>query len=79
MCHDIAAGKKRCDYRVLIGLTIEETEELFRLDAILSAPAYYVDASFDVVETSEETRWMLLLNKHDAAMRPFLNIRSVKH
>ena len=66
-------------YRVLIGLTIEETEELFRLDAILSSPTSHIDTSFNETETAEEKRWIDLLDKHDAAMRPFRHMRLVKH
>lgn len=66
-------------YRVLIGLTIGETEKLFRLDAVLSMPLSYVDASSDETESPEEGRWIELLDKHDAAMQPFRHMSLVKH
>jgi len=65
-------------YRVLIGLTVEETEELFRLDGLLSIPTFYVDGSDDEL-SPDETRWVELIDKHDAAMKPFRHMRSVKH
>ena len=64
-------------YRVLIGLTIEETEELFRLDAVLSVPGSH--APLDEIETPEEKRWSELLDRHEAAMKPFRHMRLIKH
>jgi len=67
-------------YRALIGLTIEETEELFRLDAILSAMSSYLPGVTPEVQmTPDEVRWVELIDKHDAAMKPFRHMRRVKH
>jgi hypothetical protein len=66
-------------YRVLIGLTIGETEEFFRLDAVLATKTYSVEAPPDDTETPEAVRWMQLLDKHDMAMMPFRNMHSSRH
>lgn len=67
-------------YRALIGLTIEETEELLRLDAILSVTSsYFAGVTLETEMTPDEVRWVELINKHDAAMKPFRHMRLIKH
>lgn len=67
-------------YRVMIGLTIEETEELFRLDAILSVTSsYFAGVTPETEMTPDEVRWVELIDKHDAAMKPFRHMRLIKH
>ena len=52
--------------RILIGLTLDETRELSNLS---SAPT-------DDGRSQKERRWLVLYDKHDAAVRTYLSIEN---
>lgn len=55
--------------RVLIGLTLDETAEFVRLDeAILDNPSDEIDER----RSRDERRWLVLHDKHDAALRDYI-------
>jgi hypothetical protein len=65
--------------RVLIGLTAEETEEYFRLEAIISASGPLQPVTTDEWYRPEERRWLELYEKHETARQPFLKSSKTKH
>lgn len=61
--------------RVLIGLTLDETEEFVRLDeAILDSASKEVDEG----RTRDERRWLVLYDKHNVAVRRYLSTENAK-
>lgn len=61
--------------RVLIGLTLDETEEFLHLDeAILDNLSEEVDER----RSRNERRWLVLFDKHDAAVRHYLSTENAK-
>jgi hypothetical protein len=55
--------------RVLIGLTLDETEEFVLLDeAILDNPSEEMNER----RSRDERRWLVLHDKHDAALREYI-------
>ena len=61
--------------RILIGLTLDETREFERLDELMS------NASFVPTDDSRslnERRWLVLYDKHEAAVRIYLSIENAK-
>jgi len=61
--------------RVLIGLTLDETEEFVRLDeAILDSASEEVDEG----RTRDERRWLVLYARHNVAVRRYLSIENAK-
>jgi len=61
--------------RVLIGLTLDETIEFERLDeAILDSP-YEED---DNCRARNERRWLVLHDKHDAALRHYISTENAR-
>ena len=65
--------------RVLIGLTLEETREYERLDTQLSALSTTPLASTDDSRSQNERRWLVLYEKHQSALEPFLTTPKTKH
>ena len=60
--------------RILIGLTLVETREFERLDElILSLSPATTDA-----RSRNERRWLMLYDRHEAAMRIYLSAENVK-
>ena len=61
---------------VLIGLTAEETIEFISLDAIISdRPQLETDEQ----HSPNERRWLVLYEKHAAALEPFSQMCKTKH
>ncbi|MBA4034204.1 MAG: hypothetical protein C0480_06320 [Bradyrhizobium sp.] len=61
--------------RVLIGLTLDETIEFERLDeAILDS----VSEEDDDCRARNERRWLVLYDKHDAALRNYLSTENAR-
>jgi hypothetical protein len=61
--------------RVLVGLSFEETVEFVRLDeAILDSPS----GEFDERRSRDERLWLVLHDKHDAALRNYISTENAK-
>jgi hypothetical protein len=61
--------------RVLVGLTLDETIEFERLDeAILDS----VSEEVDNCRVRKERRWLVLYDKHDAALRNYLSTENAR-
>lgn len=61
--------------RVLVGLTLDETTEFERLDeAILDS----VSEEVDNCRVRKERRWLVLYDKHDAALRNYLSTENAR-
>jgi hypothetical protein len=61
--------------RVLIGLSLDETVEFERLDeAILDSASKGADES----RSRDERRWLVLHDKHDAALRNYIAIENAQ-
>jgi hypothetical protein len=61
--------------RVLIGLTLDETIEFERLDeAILDS----VSEEDDDYRARNERRWLVLHDKHDAALRHYISTENAR-
>ena len=61
--------------RVLIGLTLDETIEFERLDeAILDS----VSEEDDNCRARNERRWLVLHDKHDAALRHYISTENAR-
>ena len=61
--------------RMLIGLTLDETLEFERLDEFMS------DVSFVPTDDSRslsERRWLVLYDRHEAAVRLYLSTQNAK-
>ena len=65
--------------RVLIGLTPEETREYERLDASISALSSTPLVSTDDRRSQNERRWLVLFEKRQSALEPFLMTPKTKH
>jgi hypothetical protein len=59
--------------RILIGLTLDETREFERLDELISN---LISAPADDSRSQKERRWLVLYDKHDAAVRTYLSIEN---
>jgi hypothetical protein len=61
--------------RILIGLTLDETREFERLDELIldsgSEPT-------DERNSRNERRWLVLYDKHDAAVRRYISTQNAK-
>jgi hypothetical protein len=64
--------------RVLIGLSLQETEEFFELEELISrtGPPLQSDAEW---YRPEDRRWLELYEKHESARRPFLKSSKTRH
>jgi len=60
--------------RVLIGLTLNETREFERLDELISP----LSSSASDGLSLNERRWLVLYDKHDAAVRKYLSSQNAK-
>lgn len=61
--------------RVLIGLTLDETIEFERLDeAILDS----LSEEYDDYRARKERRWLVLHDKHDAALRQCISTENAR-
>jgi hypothetical protein len=65
--------------RVLIGLTVEETAEYVRIEAIISASGPLTHIDMDEWYRPHERRWLELYEKHETARQPFLKSSKTKH
>ena len=61
--------------RILIGLTLDETREFERLDELISN---LITAPTDDNRSINERRWLVLYDKHEAAVRAYLSIENAK-
>ena len=61
--------------RILIGLTLDETREFERLDELISDLS---SAPTDDNRSQNERRWLVLYDKHEAAVRKYLSIENAK-
>jgi len=55
--------------RILIGLTLGETREFERLDELISSLSS---------APTDERRWLVLYDKHEAAVRTYLSTQNAK-
>ena len=62
--------------RILIGLTAQETREFERLDDLMS---YANFVPTDDSQSLNERRWLVLYDKHQAAVRNYISTQNVKH
>jgi hypothetical protein len=61
--------------RVLVGLSLDETLEFVRLEeAILDSPS----DEFDEKRLRDERRWLVLHDKHDAALRNYISTENAR-
>lgn len=65
--------------RVLIGLSIEETDEFFRLDEAIRTAGPRADILRDDFHSPDERRWLELFEKHTIAKLPFSRAGKTKH
>jgi len=65
--------------RVLIGLTLQETREFERLDALISALGSTPLVPTDDRCSQNERRWLVLYEKHQSALEPFLMTPKTRH
>ena len=61
--------------RILIGLTLNETREFECLDELISNLS---SAPTDDSRSQNERRWLVLYDKHEAAVRIYLSIENAK-
>ncbi len=61
--------------RILIGLTFDETREFERLDELMSKVSFVPS---DDSRSLNELRWLVLYDKHEAAVRIYLSIEKAK-
>ena len=61
--------------RMLIGLTLDETREFERLDELMSNVSF---VPTDDSRSLNERRWLVLYDKHEAAVRIYLSIENAK-
>jgi hypothetical protein len=61
--------------RILIGLTFDETREFERLDELMSNVSF---VPTDDSRSLNERRWLVLYDKHEAAVRIYLSIENAK-
>ena len=65
--------------RVLIGLSLAETREFFRLDEMIGTGKPLPGISRDEWVRTEDRRWLELYEKHETARRPFLRGSRTRH
>jgi hypothetical protein len=61
--------------RILIGLTLDETREFERLDEMI------LDAGSELTDernSRNERRWLVLYDRHDAAVRRYISTQNAK-
>jgi len=61
--------------RILIGLTLVETREFERLDELLLCLR---SATTDANRSRNERRWLMLYDRHEAAVRIYLSAENAK-
>ena len=61
--------------RILIGLTLVETREFERLDELILSLS---SATTDANRSRNERRWLMLCDKHEAAVRIYLSTENAK-
>ena len=61
--------------RVIIGLTLDETREFERLDELILSLA---PEPTDERRSRNERRWLVLYDKHEAAVRSYLTNENAK-
>ena len=61
--------------RMLIGLTLDETREFERLDELMSNVSF---VPTDDSRSLNERRWLVLYDKHEAAVRIYLSTQNAK-
>ena len=61
--------------RILIGLTLDETREFERLDELMSNVSF---VPTDDSRSLNERRWLVLYDKHEAAVRIYLSTQNAK-
>ena len=61
--------------RILIGLTLDETREFECLDELMSNVSF---VPTDDSRSLNERRWLVLYDKHEAAVRIYLSIENTK-
>jgi len=61
--------------RVLIGLTLDETREFEGLDELMSNVSF---VPTDDSRSLNERRWLVLYDKHEAAVQAYLSIENAK-
>jgi hypothetical protein len=61
--------------RILIGLTLDETREFENLDELISSLS---SAQTNESRSLNERRWLVLYDKHEAAVRIYLSTQNAK-
>ena len=61
--------------RILIGLTLDETREFENLDELISSLS---SAPTNESGSPNERRWLVLYDKHEAAVRIYLSTQNAK-
>ena len=61
--------------RILIGLTLVETREFERLDELILTVS---TATTDANRSRNERRWLMLYDRHEAAVRIYLTTENAK-
>ena len=61
--------------RILIGLTLDETREFERLDELILS---FSSAATDASRSQNERRWLVLYDRHEAAVRIYLTTENAK-
>ena len=61
--------------RILIGLTLDETREFESLDELISSLS---SAPTNDSRSLNERRWLVLYDKHEAAVRIYLSTQNAK-
>ena len=61
--------------RILIGLTLVETREFERLDELILTVS---TATTDANRSRNERRWLMLYDRHEAAVRIYLSTENAK-
>ena len=61
--------------RILIGLTLVETREFERLDELILSLS---SAATDANRSRNERRWLMLYERHEAALRIYLSTENAK-
>ena len=65
--------------RILVGLTLDETREFESLDELISGRIPTSSVSSDDPRLLNERRWLVLYEKHEAALLSFLATQRTKH
>jgi hypothetical protein len=61
--------------RILIGLTLDETREFERLDELILSLS---SAATDANRSQNERRWLVLYDRHEAAVRIYLSTQNAR-